>query len=98
MIDHFGIAGDFREIFGEGRLGRRDCNFGDNLSSLRLDSGREIVTMVMPEREIGIDHCHLLTKRAVNKRCHRLHLAFHVCDARLQCIAVQHAAGDMMAL
>ena len=98
VIDHIGVARDLREIFGKGRFCRRDRDLCDNLAALRLDRCREVIAVIMSEGEVRIDHRDLLAERAVHERCHRLDLALHIGDAGLQRVAVQHAAGDMMAL
>ena len=69
-----------------------------NLPALRLDRGGEIVAVIMAECKIREDHRHLLAQRVGHERRHRLNLAFHIGDARLQRIAVQHAAGHVMPL
>ena len=62
-----------------------------HLAALRFDGGGEEVAMIVAEGEIGEDHRDLLAKVLADERRHRLHLRFHVGDARLQRPAVQRA-------
>ena len=96
VIDHLGLARDLREIFGKRRLGRRDCDMLQHFAALSLDRSGEVVAVVMTEGEIGKDHRDLLAEVLADKGCHRLDLAFHIGDARLQRVAIERARGDVM--
>ena len=98
VIEHLGIGRDLREIAGERRLGRRDGDLADHLAALRLNGGGEEIAVVMAEGIVRKDHRDLLAKVLRDPGRHRLHLAFHIGDARLKRPAVQHAGGDVVAL
>ncbi len=97
VIDHFGLAGDFREVFGERRLGRWDRDMLQHLAALRFDGGGKEIAVVVAERKVREDHRDLLAEVLADKRRHRRDLRLHVRDARLHRPAVQGARGDVMA-
>ena len=83
VIEHLGIGRDLREVAGERRFGRRDGDLADHLAALRLNGGGEEIAVVMAEGVVGEDHGDLLAKVLRDPGRHRLHLAFHIGDARL---------------
>ena len=96
VIDDFRFAWNVREIAGECCFSRRNSNLCNYLTTLCLDRLGEEVAMIMTKCKVRIDHCDLLAQVVGNKRCHRLNLAFYVCNTWLQSIAVQHATRDMV--
>ena len=69
-----------------------------NFAALGFDRRREVVAVIVAEGEVGKDHRDLLAEVLGDEGRHRLHLALHIGDARLQRVAIERAGGDVMAL
>ena len=98
VIDHLGVGGNLREIFGVGGLGRRNRQQGRDAAALFLDGRREEVAMIVAEGVVREDHGDLLAEIAGDPRRHGADLRADIGDARLEDIAVKGAGGDVIAL
>lgn len=98
VIQHLGIAGDLGKIAGERCFRWRNGDMLQNLAALRGDRFGEEIPVIVAKGEIRVDHRDLLAQGRGHEGRHGPHLAFHIGDAGLQRVAVEHAGGHVTAL
>ena len=64
MVDHIRVSGDLGEITGEGSFSRWDRDLCCDRSAVFLCGFHRVVTVIVTERIVGINHGDLLPKIA----------------------------------